>query len=113
REGRVGLFPITGRTVPTASTDLAGARAYELLIDTQTHEERRDLELSIVAAETFLLHVPLDGHPTRPPTMYCLVLRSSTRRVGHTSRRGISVDIHEVGKPPAGILPTTLNWATV
>lgn len=111
REARNGVFPIIGRTLPVAVTDLRLSRGYELVLTTATVDEAEELDLCLASGDPILVHVPADCDV---PGMYAVVGNVAvSRREARSTRRYITLPLIEVTAPGPDVIGATNTWAAV
>lgn len=111
REARNGVFPIVGRTMPVAVTDLRLSRSYELVLTTATVDEAEELDLCLASGEPILVHVPADCDV---PGMYAVVGNVAvSRREARSARRYLTLPLTEVAAPGPDVVGATNTWASV
>lgn len=115
RPGRIGVFPVTGRSTPIAVTDVRGSRAWSIDLITETNDEDRTLELSIMASGTWFLHVPTTtGNALLPGSMYAVAGQVRKHRIGGVSDLNrYTLELVEVAPPGPDVVGTTMTWGTV
>lgn len=112
--GRAGVFDVSGRSFPIATTDLASAFRFQMIFTTETAAQGRKLGLSLAVDSTFFLHIPPDTNPRFPPkSMYVVPTSTSIARLGVGEMRHTTVQFTEVAAPSPNVVPTTLVWGTV
>lgn len=115
RRARQGIFPIIGRSLPVATTDVRGSREYELDVITRTTEEYRDFDLVLSTGDVIFIHAPL-GSPI--DTAYVAIDDVVRRQPLNGSRCGndwrvFTLPITEVAAPGADIVGSVGTWQTV
>lgn len=115
RRARQGIFPIIGRSAPTAVTDIRGSREYELDVITRTTEEYQDFDLVLSTGDVIFIHTP----PTSPIATAYVAIDDVVRRQPLTgSRCGndwrvFTLPVIEVNAPGADIVGSVGTWQTV
>lgn len=115
RRARHGIFPIIGRSLPVAVTDVRGSREYDLDAITRTTQEYRDFDLMISSGDIIFIHTP----PTSPIDTAYVVIEDVVRRQPLTgSRCGndwrvFTLPIIEVAAPAANVVGSVGTWQTV
>lgn len=111
RESRNGVFPIVGRTMPVAVTDLRLSRTYELVLTTSTVDEANELDLCLASGDPILVHVPAD---CPIPGMYAVVGNVAiSRREPRSTRRYLTLPLTEVAAPGPDVIGATTTWSAV
>lgn len=108
RTARNGVFPIVGRSLPIAVTDVRGGRGFELVIQTHTEQERRDIDMLVASGDVVLLQVPAD-YPV-PGGYYVIGDDSSDRQGMPWERRWWTLPLTEVAAPTAVIGSASITW---
>ena len=115
RRARQGVFPIIGRSLPTAVTDVRGSREYELDVITRTTEEYQDFDLMLSTGDIIFVHTP----PTSPIQTAYVAIDDVVRRQPLTgSRCGndwrvFTLPVIEVTAPGADVVGSVGTWQTV
>lgn len=115
RRARQGIFPIIGRSVPVAVTDVRGSREYDLDAITRTTEEYQDFDLLLSTGDIIFIHTP----PTSPiATAYVAIDDVVRRQPLSGSRCGndwrvFTLPIIEVAAPGADVVGSVGTWQTV
>lgn len=122
RASRIGLFPVSGRSLPVAQHELAGSRTFTLTIITgdvfdptvDPLVESRDLDLTLAVGETFFIHVP----PTRAVPGGYVAISGTTEedrypRAGDNTTWTFVLPCTTVNPPAPDVVGTTLTWGTV
>lgn len=115
RRARQGIFPIIGRSLPIAVTDIRGSREYELDAITRTTSEYRDFDLVLSTGDIIFIHTP----PTSPiDTAYVAIDDVVRAQPLNGSRCGndwrvFTLPITEVAAPGANIVGSVGTWQTV
>lgn len=115
RRARQGIFPIIGRSVPVAATDVRGSREYELDVITRTTEEYEDFDLLLSTGDIIFIHTP----PSSPIKTAYIAVDDVVRRQPLTgSRCGndwrvFILPVIEVAAPGADIVGSVGTWQTV
>lgn len=112
RPSRSGIFPIVGRSLPVAVTDLQGSRQWTLQVLPATAQEARNLDLLISTGEVQFVHVPTTR---RVPGGYvALGDTSEGKAASYTSEyRIVSLPFTEAAAPSADVVPAVGTWQTV
>ena len=114
RPGRVGVFDVSGRSFPVATTDVSASLRFTLSLSTETAVEARKLHLALALGDVLFLQVPPDGNPRLPPrSVYFVAESTSIARVGVKERRLSTSPLIEVAPPGPAVVGTTLTWQTV
>lgn len=113
-------FPVKGRSLPVAVTDLHGGRNHQLDLVTDSEADERRLDLMLRTAEVLFVHVPnvatpgAEGNVLLPGSMYVLVGPVIRHRIGGVSRfHRFSLPLAEVVPPGPDVVGGTLTWGTV
>lgn len=115
RRARQGIFPIIGRSVPVAVTDLRGSREYDLDVITRTTSEYQDFDLLLSTGDILFIHTP----PTSSiATAYVAIDDTVRRQPLHGSRCGndwrvFTLPVIEVAAPGADVVGSIGTWQTV
>jgi hypothetical protein len=117
---RSSAVPISGRSLPTAITDLHGGRDHALYLRTDNSADASHLELMLRTSEVLFLHVPAvgvtgrQGNTLLPGSMYMLAGRAVRHRIdGVSAHHLFTVPIIEVNPPGPDVVGGTLTWGTV
>lgn len=106
-EARAGVFPIKGRSLPVAVTDLRGGQSYTIGALVTDSAERDRLKQVLKAGEPILLHIPVG----------IIRLRSMYAVIGKTSYDDeasiLWMPLSEVAAPAASIVGTTVLWQDI
>lgn len=114
-----GIFPVQGRSLPVAVTDLRQGRRYVLQVVTRTPEQERDLELALTASGTFFLHVAHEEvveceNTSAIPGGYFVIDTTNQRRATVGSQTMVwTLPMIAVAPPEPQVAGTTLTWRTV
>lgn len=107
QDARAGVFPIKGRSLPVAVTDLRGGRSYTIGAQLLDEDERDRLKQILKAGEPILLHIP-PGY-IRLESMYAVVLD-----IEYDDEASIMwMPLTEVAAPAASIVGTTILWQDI
>lgn len=112
RQFRGGVFPVIGRSLPVAVTDLRGSRKYTLETVVQTPDAARDIDYLLASGGSVFVHVP--GH-CDVPQMYAIVegASSESRAALRSQRRIITLPLMEIAKPKLSIVGAMSEWQTL
>lgn len=117
---RNASFPIAGRSLPIASTELHGGRNHRLDLVTDNPDDAANLDLMLRTGRVFLVHVPttappqLDGNPLLPGSMYITIGTPRRHRVGGVSEVELwELPLTEVNPPGPDVTEATLTWQTI
>lgn len=112
RPARTGTFPVLGRTVPVAVTDVQGSRQFSLEIFTDGEANGTDMDNRLSTGEPMLLQ---GGGPTDiVPTVYFVAGDVVTGRPakGHTAHT-FTIPVTEVARPGNTVYGLTEVWQDV
>lgn len=111
RRFRGRIDDVSGRSNPTAVTDLRGGQQFPLLIRVDTFETARDMDLILASGDTFFIHVP----PECPLAVggYVTIGDTRQRRAGRKGRYHFDLPCTVVNPPGPDVVGTTLTWGTV
>lgn len=115
RRARQGIFPIIGRSVPVAVTDIRGSREYELDVITRTTQEYKDFDLLLSTGDIIFIHTPPDSSIATAYIAIDDVVRAqplSGSRCGN-DWRVFTLPIIEVAAPGADVVGSIGTWQTV
>ena len=113
RRDRGGRFPIVGRSLPVAVTDVRGSRAYTITIRTDTDNASNDLDLLLASGDTLFLHAP-PGKVVPAGGVFVSAGRVTAESPAPPAQlRFTSVDLTEVAAPAADVVGATSTWQTV
>lgn len=116
RENRSAVFPVSGRSNPTAVHDLMGGKQFVHYIKTSglNHlAEARDVDLTLAAGDVFFLHIP---QGVRAPGGYVTITGSSQERMFEGSDNAPQVfelNCSVVNPPGPSVVGTVLTWGTI
>lgn len=120
RAFRGGIFPVQGRSMPIAVTDLRGSRQFQITVITQTLEQARDMDLILAANQVMFLHIPKEdpltcGRVSAVPGGYVAIEPTTVQRRAFPGSSIYAWDLPctEVVQPGPDIIGTTLTWGTV
>jgi hypothetical protein len=117
---RSAAFPVAGRSLPTAVTDLHLGRDHllDVIVDNDADDARLDLMLR--TSEVLFIHRPnaaasgLEGNLLLPGSMHVLVGTVRKHRLGGVSRyQRYTLPLTEVNPPGPDVVGGTLTWGTV
>lgn len=111
REGRGGLFPVSGRSLPVAVTDVASSRQWTLEIMLASVELATDMDTRLAGGDLVLIHVPT-GCPVPGGWVY-LNRIGLGRKARRSDRRYLGLSVTEAAPPPPGIIGSTATYTTV
>lgn len=104
---RAGVFPIKGRSLPVAVTDLRGGRDFTIGAQVTDSTERDRLKQILKAGEPILLHIP--PGPIRLESMYAVILD-----IEYDDEASIMwMPLSEVAAPAASIVGSTVLWQDI
>lgn len=114
RPARTATFPVIGRTMPVALTDIQLSRRWDLVIKADTVAEADDLELVFAAGDVLLVQPPSSGNLATVPGGYVVAGDVTRNRFGTSSpRRWFTIPFTEVAAPGPGVYGTPATWATI
>jgi hypothetical protein len=114
RPGRSGVFDVTGRSFPVATSDVGASLRFELGLNTETAAQARKLSLAMAVGDVMFLHIGPNSNPKFPPrSIYFVSTSTRIQRVGVETRRRHWSPLVEVAPPAADVVGTTLTWGTV
>ena len=112
RKARVGVFPVVGRTLPVAVSDIRTSREWTLYLQTYTAQEADNLDLILASGDTLLVQVP--GECTSVAAGYVAVGDVDT--VNHPLRplrKTWTLPLTEVAQPGPDVVGAQSTWQTV
>lgn len=112
RPARTGTFPVLGRTVPVAVTDVQGSRQFSLEIFTDGESNATDMDNRLSTGEPMLLQ---GGGPTDlVPTVYFVAgdIVNNRPAKGHTAHT-FTIPVTEVARPGNTVYGLTYVWQDV
>lgn len=112
RESRGAEFPVVGRTLPVAITDVMGSRQLTLTVTTATLAAAADLDKRLAAGDIAYIQAP---SPTCPvPTLYAVIKGyPQGRHSKRTIRRFFDLPLIEVAAPGATVYGDTYVYNDV
>lgn len=115
RRPRQGIFPIVGRSVPVAVTDVRGSREFTLRAITRTTQEWQDFDLVLSTGDIFFVQAPPDS---AVPTVYAavdLTQQSQPLKLVRCDRdwRVFDLPLIEVAAPSPETVGSIGTWQTV
>jgi hypothetical protein len=112
RAARTGVYPVIGRSLPVAVTDLRGPRQWTLTLMTESLAAADELDTILSSGGVVHLHVP-DGCPF--PGGYYTIGDTELRRGQsvRSERRYIDLPLTEVAAPASSVVGTTYTWQGV
>lgn len=114
RPARSGSFPVIGRTMPVAVTDVQLSRRWELVIKADTVSEADTVELVFASGDVLFLQPPAVGKLATVPGGYVVVGDVTRTRFGTESgRRWFTLPCTEVAAPGPGVYGLPATWATI
>lgn len=112
RGARVGVFPVVGRTMPVAVSDIRTSREWTMYVQTYTQTEADNLDLILASGDTLLVQVP--GECTSVPAGYVAVGDVDT--VNHPLRplrKTWTLPMTEVATPGPDVVGAQSTWQSV
>jgi len=104
---RAGVFPIKGRSLPVAVTDLRGGKSYTIGAQVSDATERDRLSQVLQAGEPILLHIPPGN--IRLDSMYAVI-----GDIEYDDEASIMwMPLTEVAAPVASIVGVTVLWQDI
>lgn len=119
RAFRGGIFPIQGRSMPIAVTDLKGSRQVQYTLATESLEAARDMDLVLAANEVMFIHVPREDPlecervSAVPGGYFAIGETTQTRAFNGSQIYQFTLPATEVVKPGPDIVSTNLTWGSV
>lgn len=111
RDARNGVFPIVGRSLPVAVTDVRLGREFSLNILRETADDAEDLDYLLASGDPMFLHAPPD-FPV--PSLYAVAGRIvKAHPVPGDPLRTYAVPLIEVVAPGADVIGSLGTWNTV
>lgn len=111
REARNGVFPIVGRSLPIAISDVRLGREFTLNILRETAEDADDLDYLLASGDTLFLHAPPD-FPV--PSLYAVAGRTTKAHpVKGDPLRTYAVPMLECVAPGPDVAGSIGTWQTV
>ncbi|HLU43496.1 MAG TPA: hypothetical protein VKZ67_00510 [Natronosporangium sp.] len=110
RPARGEVFPIVGRSVPVAQTDLRDSKRFTLDFQAQDEEEAGAIDLSLAVGGVLFIHVP-PGCPVQGG--YVVADTTAQARQATVERWVFTLPCTIVAPPGPDVTPTTLTWGTV
>lgn len=113
RSARQGIFPVLGRRLPVAVTEVRGSQEFTLVLRAADRAEADALRLALSFGDVAFLHVPLDCEI--PGSIYVAVGEVTERRpAAHDSPvRYFELDLTEVAAPDASVAGASITWTGV
>lgn len=107
QDARAGIFPIKGRSLPVAVTDLRGGRDFTIGAQLLDASERDRLKQILKAGEPILLHIP--PGTIRLESMYAVI-----GDIEYDDEASIMwMPLSEVAAPAASIVGSTVLWQDI
>lgn len=115
RPSRSGVFPIVGRSLPIAVTDLQGSRRWTLEVYAETPQEAEALDLLISTGEVQFVHVPTTGRLAAVPGGYVGLGDTSEELLPtlELKMRVFSLPLTQVAAPGPDVVPAVGTWQSV
>lgn len=111
REARNGVFPIVGRSLPIAITDVRLGREFTLNLLRETKQDAEDLDYLLASGDPLFLHAP-DDFPV--PSLYAVADRTTKAHpVPGDPLRTYAVPMVEVVAPGPDVIGSLGTWSTV
>ncbi|NUR80725.1 MAG: hypothetical protein HOQ21_09815 [Dermatophilaceae bacterium] len=112
RPSRSGVFPVIGRSMPVAVTELRGSKQFTLTIMFTSLAEANEMDTILSNGSVVFLHVPAD---CPFPGGYYSIGDTEMRRGGsvRSERRFIDLPLTEVAAPASSVVGTTYTWQGV
>ncbi|HEY0638719.1 MAG TPA: hypothetical protein VGD67_13800 [Pseudonocardiaceae bacterium] len=111
QDARGGLFPVIGRSLPVAVTEVRGPRRWTVTLRANTPELAEELRLVFAGGDVTLIHVPAGcGVPGGWVHVDSVTI---TRRAQRAERRYLALAVTECAAPVPGITGATATWQTV
>lgn len=112
RPARNGVFPILGRSLPIAVTDVRLARQWTMTVKADSISDADALDLVFASGDPLYVQVPPDGRDI--PGGYVVVGDTDRRRYGHLSaRRWFDLPMTEVAPPGPEVVGATVTWESL
>jgi hypothetical protein len=111
RPSRAGIYPVKGRSLPVAVSDVRGSRSWTLEVRAGTASEARNLDVVLASGDPLYVHVPADGEV--PGGYVCVGDTSEGRPRPRTSRRIFQLPMTEIAPPGPDVVGATVTWQTV
>jgi len=107
QDARAGVFPIKGRSLPVAVTDLRGGKSYTIGAQVTDANERDRLKQILQAGDPVLLHIPPGN--IRLASMYAVI-----GDIEYDDEASIMwMPLTEVAAPAASIVGATVLWQDI
>lgn len=111
REARVGIFPVVGRQLPVAVTDVRGGRVWTMYVETETVTEADEFELILATGDPLLLHVPAGCEIPGGFVVVGDVTRAWKLTRPHVCR--FTLPCTQIATPDASVFGAIGTWQTV
>lgn len=114
RPSRAATFPVIGRTMPIALTDVQLSRRWDMTIKADTPAEADALDLVFASGDPMFIQPPATGVNATVPGGYVVIGDVTRRRFGTTSgRRWFDLPLTEVAAPAASVYGIPATWETI
>lgn len=112
RPARNGVFPILGRSMPIAVTDVRLARQWQMTVKADSVSDADALDLVFASGDPLYIQVPPDSRDI--PGGYVVVGDTTRTRYGHVSaRRWFDLPLTEVAPPGPDVVGNTVTWESL
>jgi hypothetical protein len=113
-QARNGVFPILGRTMPIAVTDVRLARAWDMVVKADQLADADALDLVFASGDPLFVQTPASGALSTVPGGYVVVGDVKRSRFGTTStRRWFDLPMTEVAPPGPDVVGSTSTWESL
>ena len=113
RPERGGAFPVVGRSLPVAVTDVRGSKQYTLKVRTDTDDAGSDLDLLLAGGDILFLHVP-PGSVIPTGGVFLYAGRTAVEYpIPPDPMRFTTIPVVEVAAPGPDVVGATSSWTTV
>lgn len=120
RPARLGVFPILGRRLPIAISDLRGSRRFPLTVVTEGLDDTDEFDHAVQAGGVWFIHAPpeqdieCDRISAIPSTYVEFEANTTQRRIGAGGNKWAwDLPCVEVAAPGPDLVGITITWASV
>lgn len=112
RNARVGVFPVVGRTLPVAVSDIRTSRHWTMLLRTDTQTAADNLDLILASGDILLIQTPAEC--TSVPGGYVAVDDADTEHHPlRPLRKTWTLPVTEVAPPGPDVVGAQSTWQSV